>query len=123
MEGIQLLIFHKRSWDDAEVYASMLEGRQGASEDPNPQPLHGVHGQAAACINHNTLDQLKNITAPTLVIGGEGDVFTPRWMAEEIHATLTNSKLHLYPDSGHAFHWENLEDFNQRVIDFIGANN
>jgi pimeloyl-ACP methyl ester carboxylesterase len=123
MEWIQLLIFHKRSWDDAEVYASMLEGRQGASEDPNPQPLHGVHGQAAACINHNTLDQLKNITAPTLVIGGEGDVFTPRWMAEEIHATLTNSTLHLYPDSGHAFHWENLDDFNQRVIDFIGTNN
>lgn len=122
MEWIQLLIFHKRSWDDPEVYASMLEGRQGASEDPNPQPLHGVHGQAAACINHSTLDQLKDITIPALVIGGEADVFTPSWMAEEINAELPNSSMHLYPESCHAFHWENLEDFNQRVINFINAN-
>ncbi|MBT8037122.1 MAG: alpha/beta hydrolase [Verrucomicrobiae bacterium] len=122
MEWIQLLIFHKRSWDDPEFYASLLEGRQAAAEDPNPQPLHGLHGQAAACINHNTLDQLKTITAPTLVIGGEGDTFTPRWMAEEIHAEMPNSMIHLYPESGHAFHWENLDDFNQRVIDFVKAN-
>ena len=122
MEWIQLLIFHKRSWDDPEVYASMLEGRQGASEDPNPQPLHGVHGQAAACINRSTLDQLKDISMPALVIGGEADVFTPSWMAEEINAELPNSSMHLYPESGHAFHWENLEDFNQRVINFINAN-
>lgn len=122
MEWIQLLIFHKRSWDDPETYQSMLDGRQDASEDPNPQPLHGLHGQAAACIHHNTLEQLKNITAPALVIGGEGDIFTPRWMAEEIDAALPNSDMHLYPDSGHAFHWENLEDFNHRVLDFIRAN-
>jgi pimeloyl-ACP methyl ester carboxylesterase len=56
------------------------------------------------------------------VIGGEGDIFTPSWMAEEIVAELPRSEMHLYPDSGHAFHWENLEDFNQRVIDFIQSN-
>ncbi|NNJ85883.1 MAG: alpha/beta hydrolase, partial [Akkermansiaceae bacterium] len=43
--------------------------------------------------------------------------------AEEIDAELPNSIMHLYPDSGHAFHWENLDDFNQRVIDFIQAHN
>lgn len=122
MEWIQMLIFNKRSWDDAEVYQSMLDARKEAEEAENPQPLHGLEGQAAACINHNTLDQLKNITALALVIGGEDDIFTPRWMAEEIHAELPNSKLHLYPQSGHAFHWENLEDFNQRVAEFISSN-
>ena len=119
MEHLQLLIFDKRSWNDPEMYASMLEARQDASDDPNPQPTHGLAGQVAACVNHNSLERLKNITAPTLVIGGENDVFTPRWMAEEIHAQLPNSSLHLYPDSGHAFHWENVEDFNPRIIDFI----
>ena len=122
MEWIQLIIFHKRSWDDPEMYQSMLEGRKDASEDPNPQPLHGLHGQAAACINHNTLAELKKISAPCLVIGGEGDIFTPSWMAEEIVAELPRSEMHLYPDSGHAFHWENLDDFNRRVSEFIGAN-
>lgn len=59
MEYIQLLIFHKRSWDDAEVHQSLLEGRQAAAADESPQPLHGLEGQAAACIHHNTLDLLK----------------------------------------------------------------
>ncbi|GHC48661.1 alpha/beta fold hydrolase [Roseibacillus persicicus] len=121
MEYIQLLIFAKKSWDDSEVYQSMLEGRQAAMENENPQPLHGLCGQAAACINHDVYDQLKDIKAPCLVIGGEDDQFTPRWMADEIHAALPNSTLHLYPASGHAFHWENLEDFNQRVLDFVGS--
>ena len=122
MEWIQLIIFHKRSWDNPEFSQSMIDGRNDASIDPNPQPLHGLEGQAAACIEHNTLDQLENITVPTLLIGGEDDIFTPRWMAEELHTGITNSELHLYPESGHAFHWENLEDFNQRVITFIQAN-
>ena len=121
MEWIQLLIFHQRSWDDPDFYATMLEARQDATSDPNPQPLHGLEGQAAACIEHNTLDQLENINTPTLLIGGEDDIFTPRWMAEELHHGIPHSELHLYPESGHAFHWENLEDFNQRVSQFIEA--
>lgn len=121
MEWIQLLIFHKRSWDDADFYPRLLEGREGAATDPLPQPLHGLIGQAAACTEHNTLAQLGQITAPTWVVGGQGDIFTPPWMAEEIHAALPNSRLHLYPDSGHAFHWENLDSFNQGVLDFVAT--
>ncbi len=119
MEWIQLLIFDKTSWDDPEFYQGMLDGRVAAAGNENPQPLHGLQGQAAACINHNTFDQLKTINAPTLIIGGENDIFTPRWMAEEIHDELPNSELYLYPQAGHGFHLENLEDFNQRVADFI----
>ncbi len=121
MEWVQLLIFHKRSWDDPEMFDSLLEARRAASEEPCPQPLHGLQGQAAACIRHNTLAELGNITAPVFVVGGESDIFTPRWMAEEIHAALPDSRLHLYPESGHAFHWENLDHFNQSVLDFIRA--
>lgn len=119
VEHLQLLIFDKRSWDDPEFYKSMLDAREEASKNPYPQPLHGLEGQCRACVNHNVLDQLQDITCPTLLIGGETDIFTPRWMAEELHAGLPNSTLHLYPESGHAFHWENLDDFNQRVTDFI----
>ena len=120
MEYIQLLIFNKRSWDDPEVLASLEVGRQEAMDNENPQPLHGLQGQAAACVSHDVYEQLKDIQAPCLVIGGEDDVFTPPWMSREIDAALPNSELHLYPQSGHAFHWENLTDFNQRVLDFVG---
>ena len=59
------------------------------------------------------------MTAPTLIIGGENDTFTPSWMAREIDATLPQSELFLYPQAGHAFHFENREDFNERVRQFI----
>ena len=122
MEYIQLLIFDKRSWDDVEFLAGLVEGREAAAADPYPQPLHGLEGQCAACVEHDTVGELKNLTAPCLVIGGENDVFTPRWMAEEIHGLLPNSELYLYPDSGHGFHFENVEDFNERVAVFMRAN-
>lgn len=59
---------------------------------------------------------------PTLIIGGEDDIFTPRWMADEIAKEIPGSQLHLYPQSGHAFHWENIDDFNPRVRNFIASN-
>lgn len=119
MNYIQLLIFGKPHWDaHAEELA---EGRLEANNQQIPQPLVGLLGQAAACQTHNALDRLGEITCPHLVIGGEIDLFTPKWMSEEVHAALPNSELFLYPDAGHGFHFENLEDFNQRVSKWLLA--
>jgi pimeloyl-ACP methyl ester carboxylesterase len=53
------------------------------------------------------------------VIGGKNDIFTPVWMAEELAGGMQNAELHLYENSGHAFHWEQIEDFNPRVRDWL----
>jgi pimeloyl-ACP methyl ester carboxylesterase len=119
---IQILIFDKTSWDDDEAYQGLVSDQQEAATDPEPQPLHGLEGQASACMNHNVLDELSNIEQPCLVIGGEEDIFTPSWMAHEVAEALPNSDLHLYEKSGHAFHWENIEDFNPRVCKWLTKN-
>lgn len=119
---IQMLIFDKTSWDDDEVYQDLIEGQQEAAVDPMPQPLHGLKGQAEACINYNVLGELPNITQSSLVIGGEEDMFIPKWMAHEVAEALPNSELHLYKNSGHAFHWENIGDFNLRVCNWLKRN-
>ena len=112
---IQLLIYAKSSWDNQQMYAELEEGRRQAAVESHPQPLHGLEGQAAACIAHDVLRELSDVRIPALVIGGKEDTFTPVWMAEEVAGALPNAELHLYERSGHAFHWENLEDFNPRV--------
>ncbi len=118
---IQLLIYSKASWDNEKFATELEEGRKNAHLDPNPQPLHGLKGQAAACINHSVLAELSSVSQPTLVIGGKEDIFTPKWMANEIVATIPNAELFLYEKAGHAFHFENVEDFNTRVTDwFLG---
>ena len=119
---IQLLIYSKASWDNEEMLAELEEGRRQAALDPQPQPLHGLEGQAAACITHDVLQELPNIQQPALVIGGEADIFTPAWMAREVAGGIPNAALHLYENSGHAFHWENIADFNPRVRNWLLEN-
>ncbi|NCF88526.1 MAG: alpha/beta fold hydrolase [Verrucomicrobiaceae bacterium] len=121
MEYIQLLIFTKPFWDNDAAYQSVLDGRGDAANGESPQPLHAMEAQAAACTEHNTLDQLKDIKCPCFVIGGQDDIFTPRWMGEEVAAGIPNSDLHLYEGAGHAFHWECLDDFNPRTTDWLRA--
>ena len=118
---LQLLIFTKPYWDRDENYREMMEGRRAAAADPFPQPVHGFEGQAAACVDHDTLDQLRRIECPCLVIGGRNDIFTPVWMAEEVASRIPDCNLHLYDGAGHAFHWECIGDFNGRVRDWLLA--
>jgi pimeloyl-ACP methyl ester carboxylesterase len=118
---IQLLIFSKAGWDDTALYKMMLDDRQAAGLNPNPQPLFALEAQAAACMTHDTLSRLRNVKCPCLVIGGSGDIFTPTWMAKEIAAAIPGCDLHLYESAGHAFHWEHLNDFNERVLAWLRA--
>jgi len=116
---LHLLIYSKKSWDNETIYAELAEDRKNAALDPDPQPLLGLEGQAAACMSHDVLSDLSQLKVPTLVIDGEKDIFTPTWMTLEVAESIPNAELHLYKESGHAFHWENLEDFNQRVRDWL----
>jgi pimeloyl-ACP methyl ester carboxylesterase len=118
---IQLLIFAKPYWDTDAGFADLQDGRAGAASDPLPQPVQGFEGQAAACVTHDTLDQLHKVACPSLIIGGRSDIFTPVWMAEEVAARIPGSDLHLYDGAGHAFHWERLDDFNPRVRNWLLA--
>ena len=119
MEFIQLLIFSKGTWDDEAEHKGFQAVRAEAVSDPNPQPVHGLVGQAVACIEHDVVEQLGQIACPSLVIGGEADMFTPQWMAKEVAAGIPDSQLHLYEGAGHAFHWERIDDFNPRVADWL----
>ena len=116
---IQLLIFSKSTWDNDEKRAELEKDRE---QDPAfPQPLHGLAGQAAACINQNVYDDLDKIKVSTLVIGGDADIFTPPWMGKEIAEAIPNAEIYLYENLGHAFHFENPEDFNPRVEKWLKA--
>jgi pimeloyl-ACP methyl ester carboxylesterase len=121
MAYLQLLIFSKATWDDPVAFAELVEARRLAAEDPEPQPLHALEAQAAACTGHDVSALLDRIRCPALVIGGELDIFTPRWMAEEVARGIPGAELHLYPGAGHAFHWERIDDFNPRVRDWLAA--
>ena len=75
--------------------------------------------QASACLTHSAADRLAQITAPTLVIGGEQDSVLGSAASREIAAAIPKASLKMYPQWGHAL-YEEAPDFHQIMLDFLG---
>ena len=73
---------------------------------------------AEACRSHNAFDRLAQITAPTLVIGGEQDRSLGGEASREIAGQIPGAQLKMYPQWGHGL-YEEAGDFLQRVQDFL----
>ena len=67
---------------------------------------------------HITTTQLKNITCPTLVIGGDHDVILPQHTML-IAQSIPNSYLWLLPNSGHSTPIFYKEQFNTQIDTFF----
>ena len=74
---------------------------------------------AEACRTHNAWDRLSQITAPTLVIGGEQDRSLGGEASREIAAAIPGAQLKMYPQWGHGL-YEEAEDFLDVVREFLG---
>lgn len=61
----------------------------------------------------------ERITAPTLIVWGDRDAFVPRADPLRLHAGIAGSRLVVYPDTGHALHWEMPERFAADLTEFV----
>jgi pimeloyl-ACP methyl ester carboxylesterase len=114
-ELLQLWIFA------TEYYGKNIEDlRQGQLDArENPMPQHAFEAQCDACITHNTIDKLQNVSVPALLTVGAADIFTPLAFSQELNQLLNNSEIMILPDVGHAHHWESLEAFNQKTTNYL----
>ncbi len=97
----------------------MDQACRDAGANENPQPRQGFEGQCDACITHDTVERLSNITVPTLITIGTLDIFTPLACSEFLHAQISGSRLVHFTKSGHVHHWEELADFNATTTHFL----
>src|SRR5829696_8660392 len=63
--------------------------------------------------------QLREINAPTLLLWGEQDAFFPREEQERLATAIADATLEVYPETGHAVHWERPERFVRDLDAFI----
>jgi len=75
--------------------------------------------QAEACMAHDALDRLGEITAPTLVVVGEGDILTPPHLARQVTDRIKGARLVLLPNAGHLVAAELAPRFNRLVSRFV----
>ncbi len=70
--------------------------------------------------NWSALDRLKDLSTPTLVVGGAHDWITPvEQCAKRLHEQLPNSELIIYENSGHFPFIEEQNKFLKEVGDWI----
>ena len=65
--------------------------------------------QAVLSIDHDYVLPLREIDVPTLILWGEQDPLFPREEQERLAAAIPDSTLKVYPETGHAVHWDRPE--------------
>jgi pimeloyl-ACP methyl ester carboxylesterase len=75
--------------------------------------------QASACIAHRALDEVETLEIPTLITVGDRDLLTQPWHSLALHERIGGSRLHIWPDMGHAPFWEIPNAFNELTAEFL----
>jgi len=79
----------------------------------------GVRAQYEATLEHNALDRLHEIKAPTLVIAGTEDRLIKPSSSETIADRIPNAKLIKVKDGSHSFFIEMKGRFHKEVLAFL----
>ena len=66
-----------------------------------------------------TRDRLCRIEAPTMILWSRHTPTTPWQVAEQAHKIIQGSRFHVLDDAGHWPQWEQPEEFNRLMMEFL----
>jgi len=72
--------------------------------------------------NRITWAALETITAPTLLLTGDADLYTPPSVLRLFTQRFPRSESIVLPECGHSAYWEQPEAFNRAVLEFLRKN-
>jgi non-heme chloroperoxidase len=75
--------------------------------------------QAVLSIDHDYVFPLREIDVPTLMLWGEQDPLFPREEQERLAAAIPDATLKVYPETGHAVHWDRPEEVVRYLEEFM----
>jgi pimeloyl-ACP methyl ester carboxylesterase len=78
-----------------------------------------LHGDFAACDAFDVLDQLTEISTPTLVLGGTRDALTPTKYAVHLRDQIAGAELHLVEGAGHMLMVERPTAVSRALAGFL----
>ena len=84
-------------------------------------PVEASIGRIDAIMQFDRRAGLSRIQAPTLIVASDNDYITPIYHAEAIARAIPGSKLMVYRGGGHSLSKTRATEFNQTVLEFLGA--
>jgi pimeloyl-ACP methyl ester carboxylesterase len=83
------------------------------------QPADAFFRQFNACLNHDTVDRIGEISSPTLIMTGDDDPLVPFENSLILKELMPQADLELLAGCRHAFFMQESEKFNRSVIRFF----
>jgi pimeloyl-ACP methyl ester carboxylesterase len=118
VDNLLYLCYTEAFFENEEMFQFM---RNALLETPYPQPPEAFARQAHAGANHDVRDRLQELTMPVHVIGAERDLMIPIWKAEELASLIPGSTYTVIKAAGHGVMWENGDEFNAAVTQYLAA--
>lgn len=97
----------------------MLDAEVNDADAGNPIPDYAYKAQCNAILSFDESVNLKNIKAPTLVVAGDSDLFVPVSLSRELAGAIPGAELMMVKNGGHVQHWEQLDNYNQKTLEFL----
>jgi pimeloyl-ACP methyl ester carboxylesterase len=103
----------------AKDYFARLKER--ATNRDKPIALQARRAQLKAIVNagKSAPDDLSAIAQPVFVANGDHDLMVASHLSADMARRLPNSRLTIYPDSGHGGVFQHHRDFVPAVLDFL----
>jgi pimeloyl-ACP methyl ester carboxylesterase len=79
----------------------------------------GARAPAQPIKNRITFAALASLTVPTLLLTGDGDLYTPPAVLRLFAARIKGSTTVVVTEAGHSAYWEQPDIFNAAVIEFL----
>jgi pimeloyl-ACP methyl ester carboxylesterase len=105
-----------------ELYAAKPDYIKSLADFVRSRPAQSLESfmqQSNAVIAHDAEAQLDWITAPTLITFGRHDVATSTRFADRMKRGIGKSELLIFEGCSHAPIYENVEEFNDKTLQFL----
>jgi pimeloyl-ACP methyl ester carboxylesterase len=97
--------------------AANPEGVHRWVELENPGPMRKVSTR-----NRIMFSALEKIRVPTLLLTGDADLYTPPPVLSLFKKHIRHAEERVIPECGHSAYWEQAEQFNRAVLEFLARN-
>jgi pimeloyl-ACP methyl ester carboxylesterase len=121
--GPEVFVLERLLWtlqdetlEQSDLIDAMAESFPG---DSPPISADLLIRQCDACLGHDTLDHLREIQHPTLILCGRHDQLTPPKLHREMADEIQNARLVTLGYGAHLVLAESAERFNHTVLQFL----
>jgi len=83
------------------------------------QPADAFFRQFNACVNHDTVDRVSDVSSPTLIMTGDDDLLVPHENSRILQELIPDANLDVFAGCRHCFFIEASAKFNRSVVRFF----